>query len=114
MYLVLFCHICKKNLSTEAIMLKTNLFKKVISQTFFATSKNESRPILTGINFRIDGNLMEVIATDSYRLAKKSIQLDRLLDTNINISQTIQNEIFDKSKLIKPDIISPKLLISYG
>jgi len=71
--------------TNEPIILKTNLFKKIISQTFFATSKNESRPILTGINFRIDRNLMEVIATDSYRLAKKSIVLDRELDKIVNI-----------------------------
>ena len=71
--------------TAEPIILKTNLIKKIISQTFFATSRNESRPLLTGINFRIEGDLMEVISTDSYRLAKKSIQLDRVLDKNINI-----------------------------
>jgi len=69
----------------EPILLKTNLIKKIISQTFFATSRNESRPILTGINFRIEGNTMEVIATDSYRLAKKTIELDKTLDEIINI-----------------------------
>ena len=69
----------------EPILLKTNLIKKIISQTFFATSRNESRPILTGINFIIEGNIMEVIATDSYRLAKKTIELDKTLDEIINI-----------------------------
>ena len=69
----------------EPILLKSNLIKKIISQTFFATSKNESRPILTGINFRIEGSNLEVIATDSYRLAKKTIELDRELDKIVNI-----------------------------
>lgn len=71
--------------TSEPIILKTNLLKKIISQTFFATSKNESRPLLTGINFRIDGRTMEVIATDSYRLAKKTIYLDKDLDYKVNI-----------------------------
>ena len=69
----------------EPIILKTTLIKKIIAQTFFATSKNESRPLLTGINFRIVGNLMEVIATDSYRLAKKTIVLDTNIQDEINI-----------------------------
>ena len=42
--------------TNEPIILKSSLIKKIISQTFFATSKNESRPILTGINFRIRSN----------------------------------------------------------
>ena len=71
--------------TNEPIFIKTNLMKKIISQTFFATSKNESRPLLTGINFRIDGRVMEVIATDSYRLAKKTIYLDKDLDYKVNI-----------------------------
>ena len=86
----------------EPIILKTNLIKKIISQTFFATSRNESRPLLTGINFRIDGDLMEVIATDSYRLAKKSIQLDRVLDNNINIVIPGKN-LLELDKIIGDD-----------
>ena len=66
----------------EPILLDTILFKKVINQTFFATSQNESRPLLTGINFRIEGNLMEVIATDSYRLSRKTVELDRSFDNS--------------------------------
>jgi len=69
----------------EPIILRTDVFKTIINQTFFATSQNESRPLLTGINFRIDGNLLEVIATDSYRLSKKSINLDISLDHAMNI-----------------------------
>ncbi len=71
--------------TSEPIVMNASVIKKVISQTFFATSKNESRPLLTGINFRILGDLLEVIATDSYRLAKKSIKLNRNIDDEINI-----------------------------
>ncbi len=83
--------------TAEPIIFKTSVIKKIISQTFFATSKNESRPLLTGINFRIDGDLMEVIATDSYRLAKKSIRLDTTLNKDINIVIPGKNLLeFDK------------------
>ncbi len=103
----------------EPIILKTNLIKKIISQTFFATSKNESRPLLTGINFRIEGDLMEVIATDSYRLAKKSIILDRELDNDINIVIPGKNLleldkiIIDGDENLELHIFENKILFKY-
>ena len=105
--------------TSEPIILKTNLFKKVISQTFFATSKNESRPILTGINFRIDNNLMEVIATDSYRLAKKSIELDKVMDEIVNIVIPGKNLleldkiIGDTNENLELHIFENKILFKY-
>lgn len=103
----------------EPIMLKTNLIKKIISQTFFATSKNESRPLLTGINFRIEGNLMEVIATDSYRLAKKSIYIDKELDQSVNIVIPGKNLleldkiIEDNNENLELHIFENKILFKY-
>lgn len=103
----------------EPILLKASLIKKIISQTFFATSKNESRPILTGINFKLEGNLMEVIATDSYRLAKKSIVLDKVLDKNINMVIPGKN-LLELDKIISDDkenlelhIFDNKILFKY-
>lgn len=105
--------------TSEPILLKTNLIKKIISQTFFATSRNESRPLLTGINFRIEDDLMEVIATDSYRLAKKSIQLDRVLENSINIVIPGKN-LLELDKIIGDDnenlelhIFENKILFKY-
>ncbi len=103
----------------EPFILKSSLIKKIISQTFFATSKNESRPLLTGINFRIEGNLMEVIATDSYRLAKKSIYLDRELENNINIVIPGKNMleldkiIIDDDENLELHVFENKVLFKY-
>lgn len=105
--------------TSEPIFLKTKLLKKVISQTIFATSRNESRPLLTGINFKIDGNIMEVIATDSYRLAKKLIQLDKELDYNVNIVIPGKNLleldkiIGDNDENLEMHIFENKVLFKY-
>ena len=105
--------------TTEPIILKTNILKKIIAQTFFATSQNESRPLLTGINFRIENGLMEVIATDSYRLAKKSINIDNSIDDNINIVIPGKN-LLELSKIIDDDnenlelhVFENKILFKY-
>ena len=71
--------------TSEPIFIDKKVFKTTINQTIFATSTQESRPVLTGINFKISNNIMEVTATDSYRLSKKRIILDTNIENNIDI-----------------------------
>ncbi len=59
----------------KSIKVNVRTLKTIIRQTAFATSSVENRPILTGVNFKIEGNKMNAIATDSYRLARKEIEL---------------------------------------
>lgn len=75
------------------IFIEKKLFKMIINQTSFATSTQESRPVLTGINFKIEKDILECTATDSYRLAKKTIQISTVLTENINIIVPTKNLI---------------------
>ena len=84
------------------IKLEEKVFKTTINQTIFATSTQESRPILTGINFKINKNLMEVTATDSYRLSKKRIILDNSVSDNVNIIIPSRN-LSEITKLMSDD-----------
>lgn len=61
---------------------KENYFKvpvldinSAILQTVFSVSMNTSRPVLSGILFDIDKDTLKIVATDSYRLAEKTILL---------------------------------------
>ena len=58
------------------LVISSDLLKKILHQTLFAVSTQESRPLLTGLNLKINGKVLEWVATDSYRLAKKTIMLD--------------------------------------
>ena len=84
------------------IILKKKSLKNIISQTAFATSTQESRPVLTGINFKITDNFLECTATDSYRLAKKKIVLNETIAENINIIIPTKN-LIELIKLFKED-----------
>lgn len=64
--------------SAESVKVNVRVFKTLIRQTAFAASGVENRPILTGVYLKLDGNLLTGVATDSYRLAKKSIELDQI------------------------------------
>ena len=46
-----------------------------LSQVSFATSTDETRPILTGVLFILDMKSLTLVATDGFRLSKKKINL---------------------------------------
>lgn len=81
----------------NVIKLKGDVLKQIIAQTKFATSQKETRPILTGVNFKIDGNVLEAVATDTYRLAKKKVVIGDTAYFNVTIPARNLDEI---SKII--------------
>ena len=101
------------------IILNPVVFKGIINQTFFATSISETRPLLTGINFKLVGKSLEVIATDSYRLAKKEIELPEGYETDFNIVIPGKN-LLELSRIVEDDkeniylhIFNNKVLFKY-
>ena len=71
--------------SKEPITISSDTLKSIINSTSYAVSTQEVRPLLTGINLKINGDMLECIATDSYRLAKKNVRLDSPVNAMINI-----------------------------
>lgn len=78
---------------TENFNLDATLLRTIISQTTFATSDKETRPVLTGVNFNATANKLSCVATDSYRLAKKTIDLDKEHKFNITIPSKSLSEV---------------------
>jgi DNA polymerase-3 subunit beta len=64
------------NDSETVIKMDVGNLRQIIRKTTFATSLSESRVILTGVSFSVDGRKLEVVATDSFRLAKKFMFLE--------------------------------------
>lgn len=56
--------------------------QNILGRTVFATSRDETRPILTGGLFKITEGKLEVVATDTYRLALQSVMLDGVGDVS--------------------------------
>ena len=84
------------------IPLDKKILKNIITQTSFASSNQESRPVLTGINFKINNDVLECNATDSYRLSKKIVKLDVSLENNVNIIIPTKN-LNELVKMINDD-----------
>lgn len=102
------------------IEMSTKVLKNIVNQTSFAASTQESRPVLTGINFKISGNVLECTATDSYRLARKIIELKDLNDNDINIIIPTKNlveltKLFDdENENLQLHIFSNKIIFKFG
>jgi DNA polymerase-3 subunit beta len=65
-------HIEKK----EYYKTKISEFKKALSQVIFAVSNSETRMELTGVLFSFNSDKLTLAATDSYRLAEKTVKIE--------------------------------------
>ena len=106
--------------SKKKIDIKAGLFKNIVYQTAFATSNEESKPVLTGINFNIVGNILECNSTDSYRLARKVVNLDKESEESYNIVIPSHNILEftkilgDDEEIVELHIFSNKILFKNG
>jgi DNA polymerase III subunit beta len=82
--------------------IPTDLLKGLIRQTVFSVSTSETRPILTGVNWKVENNELVCIATDSHRLALRRAKLEAENTGNYNVvipgkSLTELSKILDDS-----------------
>ncbi len=101
--------------SKNPIIINGEILKTMIRQTIFAVSQQESRPLLTGLNLKIYNNVMEAVTTDSYRLARKTIMLDKNYEEEINVTIPGKNineldKILDETLDVEIHIFSNKIL----
>ena len=106
--------------SKKKVHIKASVFKDIVNQTAFASSNEESKPVLTGINFNIVGDVLECNSTDSYRLARKIVKLSGASEENYNIVIPSHN-IIEFSRIIDDEdddielhIFNNKILFKTG
>lgn len=62
--------------SENPIILPQSMLKSMISQTIFAVSDNETKPILTGCLFELSDDQLRMVAVDGYRLSVRRETLE--------------------------------------
>ena len=78
--------------TSDPIVINSQKLKNFIRQTSFAAGVNENRMVLTGVCLEIENNKLQMTATDSYRLAKK---------TSFEVSEYPKTKIIIPSKSIE-------------
>jgi DNA polymerase-3 subunit beta len=58
------------------VQLQAGLLKELISQVAFAAARDESRPVLTGVNLHLEGTALTLAAADGFRLSRREATLD--------------------------------------
>ncbi|MFD1362638.1 DNA polymerase III subunit beta [Lentibacillus salinarum] len=100
----------------DSFEISSDLLKNLIRQTGFAVSTMETRPILTGVNIKIENETLSFTATDSHRLAARSIPLEgtRLDSSNIVVPGKSLNELSkildDKGEKIEISVTNNQVL----
>ncbi len=65
------------------ITINKNLLDSMIRKTIFAASKDEERPIIMGLNFKIKDNELSMVALDGFRVSIKKCEIN--VNKNIDI-----------------------------
>ncbi|QKE74539.1 DNA polymerase III subunit beta [Arthrobacter citreus] len=88
----------------ETISISADLLKFMIRQTVFAVSTSETRPILTGVNWKIENDELTCIATDSHRLALRQAKIDGgLISSDFKASVVIPGKSLNEFSKILDD-----------
>ena len=75
--------------SGKSIQLNSLEFVNALKTTLFASSTDESKQLLTGINLSFEGASMEAAATDGHRLAVSNLSNILDVENNNNFSVTL-------------------------
>ncbi|WP_125714947.1 DNA polymerase III subunit beta [Companilactobacillus kedongensis] len=103
--------------TSNQLVFPTDLFKEVVNQTVIAVSNQESRPVLTGVNFLISSEGLVSVATDSHRLSQRRIDITSDEDYNLIIPGKSLTELVrtinDSVKEISMSISENQVLFSF-
>ena len=104
-------------IDTPSFKMNTKMLSDIVKQTAFACSDKETRPALTGVNFKAKDNTLLCNATDSYRLATKKFNVEYPDTFNITIPaktlSEIHNTVADELEF-NMAISDTKLFVSTG
>lgn len=100
------------DLNTQPIVLKGKELKQIVKQTAFACSTSEERIILTSINLTIRDNDLTVIATDSFRLARRNSKINSSFDSKIQINIPSKS-LEEFSKILNDNAEDVKVYVSH-
>lgn len=87
-------------------VMSSSELKTIINQTIFSIAVNESRPTLTGVNFKHAGGTLACTATDSFRLSQRTVSIAAtgLADFNITIPGRSLSELGKTLDLSDPEV----------
>lgn len=76
------------------IKIKSTDLAEALRKVTFAAASDDTRPVLAGVLLKFDGKYLKLAATDSYRLAEKTIELsDEVESREVIVPARTMNEV---------------------
>jgi DNA polymerase-3 subunit beta len=88
-----------------ATSVDARVLREALGEVVFAAASDESRPILTGVLTKLSGDTMTLAAADNYRIAVRTLALDRSVNPEITI--VVPGRSYAELMRILPDAESP-------
>ncbi|MCL2564055.1 MAG: DNA polymerase III subunit beta [Oscillospiraceae bacterium] len=104
----------------SAICIPQNTLKRMIAETIFAVSDNESQPIHTGSLFELEGKMLTIVSVDGFRLALRREQLEKseMEDCSFVVPGSALGEVekiaSDSEETVKLTLGSKHILFAIG
>ena len=98
------------------IKLTKTEFSSLVTQTAFAASLKEQRPILTAINLEASDGILTATTTDSARLARKQISISTDLQFSANVPAKMMVEVdhlLENAEAVKVSLSDKKALFEF-
>ena len=90
---------------TPATSVDARVLREALGEVVFAAATDESRPILTGVLTRLDGDTMTLAAADNYRIAVRTLTLDKPVSPEMTI--VVPGRSYAELMRILPDAEAP-------
>lgn len=106
--------------ATNSIYVPEQKLKEMISQTLFAVSLNESRPVHTGSLFEIENGVLTIVSVDGYRLAlrREKIGEESLSESSFVVPGAALTEVekiaSDDEKMVTISLGTRHIMFSIG
>ena len=105
------------SMTGATLEVKTKDLVSIVESTVFAASTKETRPILTAVNLEARDNLLTATATDTARLARKSVEIESDVHFVANIPAKKLSDIvrsFEGAETVKIAISDKKAIFAFG
>jgi DNA polymerase-3 subunit beta len=90
---------------SPATSVDARVLREALGEVVFAAATDESRPILTGVLTRLAGDTMTLAAADNYRIAVRTVKLDRPVSPDVTI--VVPGRSYQELMRIMPDAEQP-------
>ncbi|HEX5040467.1 MAG TPA: DNA polymerase III subunit beta [Candidatus Limnocylindria bacterium] len=90
---------------TPATSVDARVLREALGEVVFAAASDESRPILTGVLTRLNGESMTLAAADNYRIAVRTLALDKPVSPEVVI--VVPGRSYAELMRILPDAEAP-------